>query len=99
MVEWGFAVEQLPCVGLLRDAGFDAWWFDGDESAARVGYVRRHGDQPASLAAYEHQVNDIARASDALRAFYGDRIVRTVTDGPTLLSPETIAARVLGEVR
>jgi hypothetical protein len=41
VIEWGFKVAHLDRVRLLRGAGFDAWWLDGDEAAARQGYIRR----------------------------------------------------------
>jgi hypothetical protein len=47
VLEWGFAPGDLPAVRWLRDvAGFDAWWLDGDEPAARQGYIKRRGDSP-----------------------------------------------------
>lgn len=55
IVEWGFPVQRLLSVRLLRKAGFDPWWFDGDEPAARVGYIKRWGDSPPLMASYRGQ--------------------------------------------
>ena len=59
IIEWGFKVDLLGCVRQLRDAGFDAWWLDGDEEAARQGYVKRQGDSPGVMNAYWAQANAI----------------------------------------
>lgn len=79
VIEWGFKMALLDCVRLLRDAGFDAWWLDGDEAAARQGYVMRRGDAPGVMAAYWTQVREIEAAWADLESFYGDHVIRTVT--------------------
>jgi hypothetical protein len=85
VIEWGFRLEYFDCVRLLRAAGFDTWWFDGDEPAARHGYISRHGDSPQSMALYWAQVARIQAAWPDLKSFYGDHVVRTVTSGPTYM--------------
>jgi hypothetical protein len=95
IVEWGFKVALLGCVRLLRSAGFEAWWFDGDPDAAQQSYVRRRGDSPAAMAAYEVQIADIGTAWPAIERFYGDRVIRTVTTGPAYTPFEEIAATML----
>src|ERR1700682_5495013 len=46
VIEWGFMIQYFDSgyVRQLRDAGFDAWWLDGDEQAARQRYMesRQH---------------------------------------------------------
>jgi hypothetical protein len=83
VIEWGFRVNLLGYVRLLRDAGFDAWWLDGDEEAARHGYMELRGDSPNVMDAYWAQTNAIETAWPKLESFYGDHVVRTVTSGPT----------------
>lgn len=83
IIEWGFNVELLDCVRQLRDAGFDAWWLDGDEEAARQGYMKRRGDSPVVMNAYWRQVNAIEAERPKLECFYGDHVVRAVTSEPT----------------
>ena len=85
VIEWGFKVAYLPCVRMLRDAGFDAWWFDGEEAAARQGYISRHDDSPPVMAAYLDQANEIQAAWPELQSFYGNQVVRTVTACPTYM--------------
>lgn len=83
VIEWGFAIEDSGLVRKLRDAGFDAWWFDGDEEAARQGYIQRRGDSPEVMDAYWAQAGGIQQAWPELESFYGDdHIIRTVTSGP-----------------
>jgi hypothetical protein len=52
VIEWGFKVAHLGCVRQLRAAGFDAWWLDGEEAAARQSYISRQGDSAGVMAAY-----------------------------------------------
>jgi hypothetical protein len=97
MVEWGFKVALLGSVRLLRTAGFDAWWFDGDEVAARQGYVRRRGGSAAVMAAYQLQVDEIGAARRELQHFYRDHLIESVSPGPTYMSPEDIEQIMLTE--
>jgi hypothetical protein len=95
VIEWGFKVGLLGCVRQLQDAGFDAWWLDGDEEAARQGYMKRRGNSPAVMAAYWAQTRDIQAARLELESFYGDHIIRTVASGPTYLPYAEIASIML----
>lgn len=91
VIEWGFMIQDFDSgyVRQLRDAGFDAWWLDGDEEAARQGYMmsRQHLSPEKlrqAVIAYQAQVPAIERAWPQLESFYGDdHIIRTVTSGPT----------------
>jgi hypothetical protein len=98
IIEWGFKVAYLDCVRQLRAAGFDAWWLDGEEAAARQGYIDRRGNSPKVLYAYQVQVDEIQAAWPELERFYGDRIIRAVTAGPTYLPFAEIASIMLGDV-
>lgn len=89
VLEWGFAPDYLGYVRQLRDdAGFDAWWFDGDEQAVRHGYMMsRQHLSPVQLRQaeidYQAQANAIEEAWQELECFYGDdHVIRTVTSGP-----------------
>ena len=92
IVEWGFKVAYFQCVRYLRNVGFDSWWFDGDEQAARQGYISRSGDSLQMMKAYQVQVDGIQEAWPKLERFYGDHIIRTVSAGPTYMSPNDIAS-------
>lgn len=95
VIEWGFKVGLLRCVRHLQAAGFEAWWLDGDEEAARQGYMRRRGNSQTVMAAYWAQTTDIQAARSELEFFYGDHIIRTVTSGPTYLPYAEIASIML----
>lgn len=95
VVEWGFPTPLLECVRHLRQAGFDTWWFDGEEDALRYGYVKRRGVSRVTMETYWNQVNTIGETWPQMEAFYGDHVVRTVASGPTYLPFEEIASRVL----
>jgi len=91
VVEWGFMIPYFDdgLVHKLRGMGFDAWWLDGDEPTCHQRYraTRQHlspADLDSAEKAYRVQVAAIERAWPRLQSFYGDdRIIRTVTSGPT----------------
>ena len=62
VIEWGFRVKLLPCVRQLRMVGFETWWLDGDEGAARQVYLQRRGTSADVIQAYEAQVQSIEAA-------------------------------------
>jgi hypothetical protein len=106
VVEWGFAIVDFDAelVHKLRGMGFDAWWVDGDEPTCHQRYLTARKHFPPALLeqaekAYQVQVAAIGRAWPRLQSFYGDdRIIDTVTSGPTGLeyrTPEQIVSVML----
>jgi predicted kinase len=95
VVEWGFKLHLLDCIRRLRIVGFDCWWLEGDERAARQAYISRRGDSPNVMSAYQVQVRAIEEAWPKLEHFYGDRIIYTVSPGPTHMPLEEIASTIL----
>jgi hypothetical protein len=93
-LEWGMRMEYLGRVLDLKEVGFEPWWFDGHEPAARFGWIRAHGE--AGIRAYEIQRDSIATHAAVVETVFRDRIIRTVSDGPIYLPPEQIAQIVLG---
>lgn len=91
VVEWGFDVPLFQCVQLLRAVGFEAWWFDGDRYAAQQGYVKRRGTLTEAVGAYDRQTRAIEAAWSRLRAFYADRVIRTLPRDGTHVPFEGIA--------
>ncbi|HTX95066.1 MAG TPA: hypothetical protein VME67_09565 [Mycobacterium sp.] len=95
VIEWGFRPKtEFHFVRQLRLAGFDPWWLDRNEKAARQGYMEAKGDS-APMHLYWEQVNAIEAAWPKLEKFYGDHIIRTVSPGATALTVEQIASRML----
>ena len=74
VIEWGFRVKLLPCVRQLRMVGFETWWLDGDEGAARQVYLQRRGTSADVIQAYEAQVQSIEAARRRLDSFYEHRM-------------------------
>lgn len=97
VIEWGFPVSVLECVRQLRAAGFDAWWFDGDEPAARQGYIRRRGGSQSMMHAYGLQAQTIQGAWPEIERFYGDHVIRTVSPGPAYKPFDEIASIMFPE--
>jgi hypothetical protein len=94
-VEWGMRMEYLPRVRQLRSVGFDPWWFDGDERAARQGWIQAHPSLDVRI--YENQRDAIAANSARVRRTFGACITDTVSVGPTYLTAAEIAKRVLDQ--
>ena len=95
VIEWGFVPRLLPSVRWLQSAGFECWWFDGDDQAARQGHIARRGDTPPTMDAYSRQIDAIEAIRPELEEFYGDHIIRTVSSGPSYMDPEEIASIML----
>jgi len=93
-LEWGMRMEYLGRVVDLKEVGFEPWWFDGDEPAARIGWVRAHSE--AGIRAYEIQRDSIAAHAAAIETVFGDRTIRTISSGASYLPPEQIAQIILG---
>ena len=92
VLEWAFLPTHIKKVKQLRSAGVEPWWFDGDESAARQGYVNRDG--VVNLEEYETQVARIRAAWPQIEKLYRDHMIDVVTPGPTYLSCEEIWAAI-----
>ncbi len=92
VIEWGFRVEYLDHVKLLRLAQFDTWWFDGDEAGLRQSYIQRRGSSPGVMMAYDSQLEAIQKAWTRLEPFYRGKVIRTVTAGPAYMACDEIAS-------
>jgi hypothetical protein len=91
--EWGFAPDAIDCIGLFRKAGFEPWWFDGDDEAAWQGYQQREG--PVNPEAYELQVERIQKSWKAIEREFRGPIIQNVSAGPIYLPSEEVAGRIL----
>ena len=49
VVTWGYPRNDhcFGCINAFRQAGFSAWWFDGDLDLARTKYVQRDAEEAA----------------------------------------------------
>ncbi|HUH70929.1 MAG TPA: hypothetical protein VLZ05_19855 [Mycobacterium sp.] len=107
VIEWGFRVDDFGWVRRLRDdAGFDAWWLDGDKQASFQGFVNAKSGTHSpkqlidAVRKYQVQADAIEEARPQLEEFYGDdHIIYTVTPGPTYLTFEKIASIMLPDER
>ncbi len=39
VVTWGYPAQLLPIVKAIHSGGVEAWWFDGDRTAARISFL------------------------------------------------------------
>ena len=89
---WGFA----PCPGWLEllnrfvDAGFTPWWFYAEHDVARAYYASREGERK-TVDRFDPQMQILERAKDELDAFYGERMIETLTTDGYKSSSEVFA--------
>ncbi len=98
VMEWGYFPVLLPSVRLLRAAGFDAWWLDGDPVALVESYRRRWKvpDPMQSGQPYRLQKDRIDGAWPELERFYGpSHILWTVYAGPNYMTFDNFCSSVL----
>jgi hypothetical protein len=94
VIDWGFPTGNIPVVHLIKEAGAELWWFDGDIEAARAAFIRR---KRGTLEEFEKQVRDIQEARESIAALFGDNRI-TVLDASGRYLPEAvICARMFGE--
>lgn len=79
VLEWGFAPRQLGKVRQVIRAGFEPWWFGGDECAARRAFLDR-GD--VSAEAFEIQVADIKGSWARIERVFQGRVLEAVGAAP-----------------
>lgn len=90
VLEWGFPPPALGRVRQLVKAGFEPWWFGGDEGAARLAYLAR-GDRPVE--AFDGQVASIRASWVRIARVFDGRVLETVRaagSGFAHLPPEEI---------
>lgn len=94
VIDWGFPPGSTPAVFLLKEAGVDLWWFDGDPEAARAAYLEQ-GRGP--LDDFDRQMENIREAKPVIENLFGENRI-TVLDLSGRYMPESvICARMFGE--
>lgn len=94
-VEWGFKAVHLANVVALHGAGFEAWFFDGDDGAAYARWRRKHPRDPHSD--FNDQITGLRGISADIAAAFGERRIVTIpADGPALTAEE-IEVAVVGK--
>ncbi len=59
VIDWGFPAGSIPAIYLLKEAGVELWWFDGDHDAARAACLELG---KGSLDDFERQSENVAEA-------------------------------------
>ena len=91
VLDRGFPPHCLPVVESLKHAGIEVWWFDGNRPAARKSFISRG---TVSVECLNVQMHGIQRNWSAIKGVVGDRVINTVTAGPTYEDPEITFVRM-----
>ena len=92
-IDWGFPVNSLEAVRLLKQGGFVPWWFDGDRRAAQEAFTRRG---TVSLQAFRMQMAAIELHWVDIKKIIESNAIDVVLPGPKHLPPERIFEEVFG---
>lgn len=95
VIEWGFHPIDLPKLSRLISRGYNAWYFDGDQTAALASWREVWKGVPDHV--WQNQVDRLDAAGPEIRRLYGQKIVTTVTqgpEGPEHMPDEEIAERL-----
>ncbi len=90
VINWGFPVEYLPFIGLLKEAGFTVWWFDADVQAARVEYAS--AGRPEHN--FDQQVADICTRRPLIEAVFAPNLLHVLGADGLRLAPTSILAAI-----
>ena len=94
-IEWGFKAAHLAYVRPLHEAGFEAWFLDGDDEMAYERWRQVHPRSPRSV--FDDQITGLRDVTDKITAAFGRRRIVTIpADRPGLTVGE-IGVEVVGE--
>jgi len=101
VVEYGMFAnpDGIELLRTLRDAGAEAWWFDGDPDAAFIAWQAENLKASRNMVDSQwHTVLDIIKANMTLiNAFFGPHMLRTIAAGPTHIPPEDTFRTMFGD--
>jgi len=101
VLEYGMGANSggIELLRLLRDAGAEVWWFDGDRPAAFEAWKAENVKAPRNMEdAYWHEVVSVINANMTLiTEFFGANIVRTIEAGPVHVLPEATFKAMFGD--
>ncbi len=87
VLNWGFPLDSLPFVGLLKHAGLSLWWFEADLGRARREHVALGKDG----AAFDTQVADIAADRVQIEILFRPHMLNVLSARGERMPPEAIA--------
>ncbi|MGH7368364.1 MAG: hypothetical protein ACREK9_18325 [Candidatus Rokuibacteriota bacterium] len=94
VLDWGFPPERLPIIVALQEEGVEAWWFDGDRTAAVESFQRR-GTVP--MEAWNIQLPKIDHHWSRIEETFGLRMIKTLDANGHYADPGQISRRILDE--
>lgn len=86
VLNWGFPLDSLAFVGLLKHAGLTLWWFDADLKAARREHIRNGRD----IKAFDVQVADIAAHRTQIDMLFQPNVLQVLSPRGERMPPEAI---------
>lgn len=87
--DWGFPVQFIDRVRLMKHQGAHVWWFDGDEKAAEQSALARPWAKPEE---FHHQLESIRSTWSAISKVFQGQILEVVGPGPSYTSSEELYA-------
>lgn len=86
VINWGFPLDSLAFLGLLKHAGLTLWWFDADIKTAR----REHLLNGRDAKAFDAQIADIAAHRAQIDLLFQPNVLQVLARGGQRLPPEAI---------
>lgn len=90
VLNWGFPLDSLAFVGLLKHAGLTLWWFDADIKAARREHIRNGRD----VTAFDVQVTDIAAHRTQIDMLFQPNVLHVLSPQGERMPPEEILEKM-----
>ena len=93
VIDWGFPPENLATVQILRDVGFDIWWFDGDRARARKEFIIR---DTVPIQYLNIQMQKIESSWEQIKSAFFPHLIDVLAADGTRKSPEEIWKHICG---
>ena len=90
VLDWGFVPSLLGRVRQLIRRGFEPWWFNGDEDAARLAFCQ---SAQAPEALFDLQLGDIRSSWACIEKVFEGHVldvISSVPDGFSRLAPDEV---------
>lgn len=91
--------DAIALLRSIRDAGAEAWWFDGDRPAAFAAWKSENIKSSRNFvdAKWDEVVDVINANMPLITEFFGTNVARTIEAGPMHIPPEETFSALFGE--
>lgn len=95
VIDWGFPAGSIPAIYILKEAGVELWWFDGDPEAARSAYLAQGR---GSVEDFEQQMESATEAKPMIESLFGENRISALDASGRYLAEAVICKRMFGEM-